>query len=187
MKNPYFNEVAGGVTVGRDRDSWSDNHIENLTARGMLVERYAWAIPNELAIAAIVEGSPILEVGAGKGYWAWLISQEGGDIIATDPDPPTSDVEWHPVWKARAQDVVPDYPDRSLLMVWPNYDDSWSVEALGMYEGDKVYYVGEGRDGRTGPQRFHEMLYEDYHRTETIAIPSYMGIHDALEIWEPAE
>jgi len=39
----HFAEVAGGVTVGPNRDSWSDRVVEVARRRDDLVEEYAWA------------------------------------------------------------------------------------------------------------------------------------------------
>ena len=35
-----------------------------------LIEKFAWAIPNEKALSIIQSFSPLVEMGAGKGYWA---------------------------------------------------------------------------------------------------------------------
>jgi hypothetical protein len=47
--------------------------------RHALVDRYGWAIPTDEAIAALVELSPLVEIGAGRGYWAHLLRQAGAD------------------------------------------------------------------------------------------------------------
>jgi protein-L-isoaspartate O-methyltransferase len=41
-------------------------------------------VPNEEAIRQIAVLSPIVEVGAGLGYWASLIAKAGADIVAYD-------------------------------------------------------------------------------------------------------
>jgi hypothetical protein len=35
--------------------------------------KYAWAIPDERAIRAMYQYGPIVEIGAGKGYWGYLL------------------------------------------------------------------------------------------------------------------
>jgi len=49
-------------------------------------EKYAWAIPNEKALMAISEFAPIIEMGAGAGYWARLLRDRGVEIEAYDCD-----------------------------------------------------------------------------------------------------
>jgi hypothetical protein len=183
IDNPYFDHVAGGVTVGSNRAGWNDKAVDLLEQREELVETYSWAIPNAEAIATIVEHDPIIEVCAGGGYWARLVADAGGEIIATDKDPVVGEGSWYPVWEAGVTDVLPGYPDRTLLLVWPPYDSSVATQALGRYEGDTAIYVGEGRGGCTADDRFHQMLHEQWSLKETVDIPTYLGIHDRLEVW----
>lgn len=186
VDNPYFEAVAGGVTVGSCRETWSDQAVDTLAEREQFAREYAWAIPNADAIETIIEYDPILEVGAGRGYWAHLVSEAGGEILATDDSPPVEDDLWHPVWGASAQAVVTDYPERTLMLVWPTHESSWPTAALGAYRsagGHTVIYVGEGRGGCTADERFHQMLHDEWCLAETVAIPTYLGIHDRLEVW----
>lgn len=154
-----------------------------------LVHLYSWAIPDEAAIDAIIEGGPVLEIGAGTGYWSRLIDDAGGDIIATDLlelDGHWKGVTWFDVVKADAVDAVRRYQQgRSLLVVWPPMTDMAS-EALAAYTGRRVYYVGEGSGGCTGDTVFHRELdiSGDWMLTDTIAIPTWDGIHDRLWIYE---
>jgi len=48
---------------------------------------YAYAIPTHAALERISWYSPVLEIGAGTGYWASLLSKIGCDVIAYDRDP----------------------------------------------------------------------------------------------------
>src|SRR4051794_33637665 len=53
-----------------------------------LFERYAHAVPTSEALQALIELGPLLEIGAGAGYWARLVRDLGGDVIATDTAAP---------------------------------------------------------------------------------------------------
>jgi len=199
--NPYLDEVPGGdgggpagapersggsgEDAGDDADGVVPGPVRLLERRERLVEEYAWAVPNAAAIAAVADEGPILEVGAGGGYWAMLLRQAGVDVIATDPDPPTE--RWSPVAPVRAQDVVADHPDRALLLVWPSGGDRWAAEALAGYEGDTCIYVGEGPGGATADEQFHRLLREHWRRERTVDVPQYPGIRDRLEVWRADE
>lgn len=188
FENPYFEEVAGGVTVGSDRFDWTDRHTETVARRDELVDEFAWAIPNEAAVETLVDHAPLLEVGAGRGYWAWCVRQaadENGTIVATEPDP-RWDEEWTlPILGLDATDAIAEFSDgRTLFLCWPPYADPMAADALDAYGGDTVIYVGEGRGGCTGDDRFHELLHTGWGLVETVAIPTYLGIHDRLEVWE---
>ena len=189
FENPYFEEVAGGVTVGSDRASWSEKAVDLLERREELVEEYSWAIPNREAIETIVEYEPIVEVGAGTGYWAWCIDQLGGVVAATDAEPPEATYRHVASYDARRRvnAMVADELDAALLLVWPPYDNPMAADALEAYPGETVIYVGEGRGGCTGDKRFHRLLHEDWQLTETVDTPTYLGLHDRLEVWRDPE
>ena len=53
-----------------------------------LRRRYAWAVPDERALRILEHFGPIVEVGAGKGYWASLLAARGVDVVAYDAMPP---------------------------------------------------------------------------------------------------
>lgn len=87
-KNPYYDEAA------RAHFKWSVLSVDPSTGksgyrtyRSSLVKQYAWAIPGATSVSRLVELSPVIEIGAGSGYWAKMITQERGLIEAYDPNP----------------------------------------------------------------------------------------------------
>lgn len=54
---------------------------------GRLERWYSHAIPSIEALDLLVELAPLLGVGGGAGYWVRLLSDHGGDVVATEPDP----------------------------------------------------------------------------------------------------
>lgn len=189
VENPYFDTVTGGVTVGGTRASTTPQAVATLERRPQLVQRYAWAIPNWEAIETVVDYEPLLEVGAGNGYWAALVYEAGGDIVATDSlqDLPGEPPAWTDVEPLDARAAIDRYgSSRSLFICWPN-EDGWAANALKAYGeagGRTLVYVGEGRGGCTGDERFHRTLYRDWRLVETVAIPRYLGLRDRLEVWQ---
>lgn len=79
--------------------------------RTELVRKYSWAIAAPQAIAFIVEtlnGRSVVEMGAGTGYWAWMLEQCGVSVIAYDIAPPArAKNDWHSPRKT----VVRHYTD----------------------------------------------------------------------------
>lgn len=67
--------------------------------RSVLVRKFAWSItaPNVLDfIVKTLDGRSVVEMGAGTGYWAWMLTQLGVDVIAYDSDPPEKGTNsWH--------------------------------------------------------------------------------------------
>lgn len=67
-------------------DRSMDDVANTYMARRVLSERFAWAVPTDEAILAIAELGPIVEIGAGTGYWAWLLEQAGAEVLAFDAE-----------------------------------------------------------------------------------------------------
>ena len=157
--NPLLVEWRAAVTDGRDP-----------AAREDLVRRYSFAIPDEHALERARDASPhgILEIGAGTGYWAKMLSNVGVEVVAVDPEPAPSDksiwfagiAPWAPV-EVGDHTSAARYGDRTLLLVWPTHDETWGSDAVSAYAaagGTCVVYVGEPPGGRTGDAVLHALL-----------------------------
>jgi hypothetical protein len=111
-----------------DRMFRSNRLVEAYKAREDARKRYAWAVPTDEALDAIAKLSPIVEIGAGTGYWAALLSTRGADVIAYDRAPGHHANHYHgdsPLWfdvKAGGDSKAADHPDRTLFLCWPPYD-----------------------------------------------------------------
>jgi len=185
MKNPYldsFNRV-------RKDPVWFESAFK---ARQGLVRKYSWAIPNDEAIAKIARYSGVLEIGAGTGYWSWLLRQVGASVIATEPTPGGGDryqftYSWTEKVELSALEAVKQYGEgRALMSVWPCYDKPWCAEALKAYKGSTFIYVGEGMRGCTGDETLHEMLWREdapWDLAESVAIPRWQGLHDQMHVF----
>ena len=175
MNNPYLDEFE------QIKYSWNQ-----LTLRQSLVKKYSWAIPNQEAIDYLVSLSPIVEMGAGTGYWAYLIKQSGGDIIAFDKQPynnPQAENQWTEVLQGectRYKSTVVQYPDRTLFLCWAPYNKPFAYRCLKSYKGTKLVVVGEGQGGCTANDKFFRLLHKEWKVNKEIEIPQYSGIHDYL-------
>lgn len=158
-----------------------------------LVTEYAWAIPSEEALKLILSYGPIVEIGAGGGYWAHLLRERGGDVIAYDPCPEESVTEQAPprrVWtdvEIGDHGRGGDHPDRTLLLVWPSYDEDWAEECLRAYlaaGGQRLVYVGEDWGGCCATEEFFMLAESEMRAGASCAIPRWSFIHDALRVWE---
>jgi hypothetical protein len=151
--------------------------------RKKLIWAYAWAVPSDEALAEIAAHGPVLEVGAGTGYWAWLLAQTGARVRAVDTEPQQSP-RWLPL---EAPDTERDqaFGAETLLLCWPPLDSPMAYEALRAYAargGSRVAYVGEWR-GRTGDAAFHDELETAWTREREIEIPRWPGFEDRLYIY----
>jgi len=116
----YAEGLGSGLIGGFARSLVGD------VIKGRLRKKFAWSIPTPAAIVAIANHSPILEIGAGSGYWAYLLRKHGADVLAYDRKPYRlyPDAAWHhtPAWtgvtEGRARKAK-KFPERSLMLCWP--------------------------------------------------------------------
>jgi hypothetical protein len=186
MENPYL-EVCR--TLPRDgmipmwpwqgKDTFPRFYLvpgKTLDFRRTMVNRFAWAIPNETAVLAIAEYSPLIEIGAGTGYWAWLLRQVGADVIAFDRE--TASRHLYSEVRIGGPEQIAAYPSHTLLLCWPPHDDPMVTECLDRYRGKTLLYVGAG-PGATG---WDERL-DRWERVTEINIPQWDGIRDGLTVY----
>ena len=151
-------------------------------------QRYAYAVPNAAAleaIAAFSEGRPILEIGAGAAYWAYLLQQRGVhvepfDVARLEGKKNTywsyKDAVAPQSWTAVAEGDVHVVPARSatrtLMLIWPPENDAMAYDALRLHRGDRVVFVGK-TDDDTGSKAFFELLAHEWDLAQTLQIPTF--------------
>jgi hypothetical protein len=160
--------------------------------RESFVKKYSWAIPNAHALEAIAKCSPLVEMGAGTGYWASLLRAMGVDVVAYDEAPPgngsVSRNKYHLPFQYTTvveggPNVLWAHSDRALFLCWPPYDDPFAFDSVNLWGGNVLVFVGEGSGGCTGCDTFHDKLREQFLRRQTVEIPTWPGIRDCLTIW----
>jgi hypothetical protein len=162
---------------GRDRDRERLAEI-----RRKLVWAFSWAVPSPEAVRAISEVGPLIEIGAGTGYWAWLLKQAGVDIIAFDraPDAPP---HWTEVSRG-GPERIGEHPGRSLFLCWPPMGETMAAQCLERFRGERVVSIGEAGEGaRTGDARFRSLLAERFELEREVAIPQWPGYSDRVRVY----
>lgn len=166
--------------------------IKMLKMRLVYCDTYAWAIPNDEAMRTLVRHSPIVEIAAGRGYWAGLAASAGASIIAFDANPPTKKDtnQWHrqpgtffKVSKADL-DIVKTYPDRALFLCWPPHGSDVALKTIQNYKGKTIIYVGDDGHVSAGTPEFYKEMSTYFTLEEIVHIPRWPGIHDRLEVWQ---
>lgn len=163
--------------------------------RKEMVHKYSWAVPALPALEALHALGPLVEIGAGLGYWAFLLRQLGADILAYDEEPDplkntyTSEeaarikiVPWTEVLKGGPEKAW-EHRNRALFLCWPPYDDPMAYRCLVQYGGQRIALIGEGRGGCTADDKFFRRLHAGWEQTDEIDIPQWDGIHDYLSIY----
>ncbi len=136
----------------------------------------SFAIPNSEILEKIALCGPIVEVGAGTGYWSAVLKSQGVDVMTYDKFPPKADHSGSMFFDQSYTTVLQgdatlesfwttaELSRRTLLMVWPDNADKWDnphlyhgeatppiwdFECLMRYincGGQTVIYVGERED-----------------------------------------
>ena len=174
LLNPY--EDLFQLLLGQDPQLFlSSGSISSI--RKKLIWAYSWAIPNSEGIHAISRYSPLVEWGAGTGYWAWLLSQTGAQVLAFDREPQQRP-HWYPIERG-SETVLAQYSEHALLMCWPSFESEMASLALDAYQGKSVIYVGEW-NGRTADRVFHQKLKTSWKQVNEIEIPRWPGFLDRI-------
>lgn len=164
---------------------------------------YAFATPSEKAITKLRSLSPIVEIGAGTGYWAHVIQRahaaEAGrsgaavEVLAYDKNPPTNALKsapneyhgrcraWTTVLKGGAE-VLHNHHSSTLLLCYPPPDSSMALDALRTYKGSTVAYVGEWQ-GDTGTRSFEALLSRAFFVEEVVQLPNWGDTCYSLMVW----
>lgn len=160
------------------------------TVKHELQFRCAYAVPNDEALDAIAQlGMPVVEIGAGTGYWMWMLNQAGVPTVGFDHKPTVnnrycSDDHWAEVQEGDHL-VLQDgaYSDHALMLCWPPYDNPMASKCLRTYAGEVLIYVGEPAGGCTAGDSFFKELDAHWEPVIEVDIPQWPGIHDYLGIF----
>ena len=196
-QNPYLDLVQ--VLAGRQGRGWAvpgglASVLDLPARRRELAALFAWAIPDAGALAVLARYAPLLECGAGTGYWAALLRASGVDVEASRPDPAGRSRE-HATTTAtasamergaggqRGQRGAGQPRAHPVSVLAAHDDDDASYRALRAYRGDVLVYVGGGPDGPTGTVRFHRELALNWRAAEQALVPNWPGLRDRLVVY----
>ncbi|MBG0819875.1 hypothetical protein HS048_03825 [Planomonospora sp. ID91781] len=179
--NPYWDIVEPFVFEHEGRRVVNGGRAEGSArlafAQMVLQATYAYAIPSPQTIewmSRFCADTPIVELGAGRGYWAAQLSRSGLVVEAYDVEPPDkaknasfpgaagqTDV-WHPINDLSGFTTRAQAADHVLFLCWPpGWGDEMSSEALTSFEeagGKRLIYIGEPKGGKTGNNAFFDAL-----------------------------
>ena len=195
LDNPYLKDVLALINDIKKRHV-NDSELELLKYRNEYIMKYAFSIPVYPALNAIAAFEPLVEIGAGTGYWAWCLAQMGADVHAYDIRPPGENDPWlwnegnrwfDDTWfhvEQGDESIVDRYPDRSLMLAWPELHDHAAYRALSLYRqagGTRLIYLGD--PGSSGDSAFHTALSE-YRKVYEYSMPCWPGINERCSIYE---
>lgn len=160
-------------------------HAEWADVRSSAIYAFSYSIPSFEVLDELANLGPVVEMGAGSGYWAWMLSQQGVMIECFDSESHLQSPKWFDVKKGDPTDLS-RFKNSTLLMVWPPSDSTFSESCLDHYPGQNLVYVGNLSD--TGPESnalpktatpaFHKRLLENFRLVKTIELPHWPGFKD---------
>ena len=167
---------------------------EVVKLRDRLVSRYSWSIPTEEALRQIAQLSPIVEMGAGTGYWAHLLKRMGADVVAYDRAPPGSLKSlvsacnpWHVGAKQHVKvlngvpETLREHANRTLLLCWPPRGPM-ACQCLKHWKGEHLVHVGEF-GGFTADLKLQDVVRRNFQLVGTVSIPCGPGVNDMMTVW----
>lgn len=195
--NPYESRARPVIRNTETLHGVGIPNARTFEVRSRLRSHYAYAIPNDAAIDTLVDLSPIVEIGAGTGYWAMVIERAGGEVTALDACPAESPDDNGYIGERTYHDVrqgthhaAKCFPEHTLFLCWPddfNQETGWSDQALENYlnaGGDTLALVSEGKNGAAGSDRLFELARNQMEESERVALPQYPSLHDDLVFYE---
>jgi hypothetical protein len=162
--------------------------------RRELAALFSWAIPTDEALDVLAGYAPLVECGAGMGYWTALLRARGVEAVAYDLVPPGGHTlnayhkarraPWTRVHQSSSVAAVRRHRGHTLVLCWPPYaDDAASYATLRAYRGDVVIYIGERDEGATGSVRFHRELRLNWTLIEAVELPHWPRLRDRLMVY----
>jgi len=186
MRVDQFSQSLELLDSGGAQDSAGEADDDLLA----LAQQYAYVFPSDSVLSILADLGPLIEIGAGTGYWAHRLRSIGVDIIAFDQAPVDGDranryhlptTPWTQVQQGD-QTVLPGYADRCLFLCWPPLFSSLG-DCLTYYRGDTIAYIGD--DGYRTARLDH--LHEEFTPVATApvrALDPYPGVRPELSIWK---
>ncbi|WP_307962095.1 hypothetical protein [Salinispora arenicola] len=180
--NPYWDIVAPSVRTEGGRRVVNNGRPQGSArlayAVTVLQASYAYAIPSPETIdwmAQFCAGRSVIELGAGRGYWAAQLSRAGLAVDSYDVEPPdrTDNASFRrvggqvSVWRHigdadEARVRIQDSAESVLFLCWPpGWDDPMAMDVLTAFEeagGSRLVYIGEPKGGKTASDQFFDVL-----------------------------
>jgi len=162
--------------------------------RRELASLFSWAIPNARALEVLAAHAPLVECGAGMGYWSALLRARGVDVLAYDAAPPGRSSKngyhraarepWTKIHRQSSIVAARRHRERTLVLCWPPYDDdAASYAVLRAYRGDTLIHIGEPDEGATGSVRFHRELRLNWTLGQAVDLPRWPRLRDTLMVY----
>lgn len=204
--NPYWDIVGPSIGTDEGRRVVNGGNTNGSVRLGfvqtILQAAYAYAVPSPDTLGWVktfTGGRTVVELGAGRGYWARLLADNGVTVRAFDSEPPDTAANasfpgvagqpdvWFPVGDLGGFEAALT-GDAVLFLCWPpGWGDPMASEALELFEsrgGRRLVYVGEPKGGKTGNDAFFERLSDAWAlESQDDQHVSWWNLTDVAQAW----
>ncbi|GMF56150.1 unnamed protein product [Phytophthora fragariaefolia] len=202
QKKHYRRERNNSARTGGDADGSSLVEMPSYpllsqwrnNCRDWCCHLYAYATPTQEALDVMAKHAPIVEVGAGTGYWTSLLQRDKVDVVAYDKAPPSAEGAEGNAYHGHVPPFCSvgrggpevlgqeDMIGRSLFLCYPPPGDSMAVRSVQLFQGDVILHVGEWQ-GDTGDNRFESELQRRFVLEQEISLPNWGNSAYGLTVW----
>lgn len=149
---------------------------------------FSCSIPNEQALDKLKALSPIIEIGSGSGYWAYLLTHKGADVVAVDNHTEhlwTYGNDWRTMWfdktiEADGYKFLQDnngMSERTLFLCWPRVD----TDILSMFRGRNFVLICRPY---IDPIWFAMRTQNKWRCLEIVYLPNWLERRDQMMIFK---
>lgn len=178
--------AAGLVAEPRDPDTTAALRL----VRGAFIRAWGYSVPCAEAVIALRKLRPLVEVGAGTGYWTAMLQSAGHDMIATDLQ--AEGVLSHgfrigahcSIESLEGQEAVRLHPERDVFCSWPTQGSTWVLSAAqAIQPGRRLALIADGPGGVTGTPELFDFLTEKFEVTNRVILPQFKNAYDHLTVY----
>jgi hypothetical protein len=205
-------ELGSNPSEYRETACWRHDEDNQSQIRQHLTHKYAFGVPGDEALECLARYGPLVEIGAGTGYWARCLRERGVDIVAYDvmgdswrswfrpsilaetrrggiraieslPHPHRAEpVLWTEVLRGGPEELG-GHAERTLLLCWPDPWSGFDEASLLAYRGGRVAVVGEPGAAGPGSQGFQALLQRSWQQIEEAPVPRWPESEDRLIVY----
>jgi len=196
---PCWDTMFAPTTSEEDRDAaWSRLEVIGHSIQ----QEFSWACPDARALRIAAHFSPLVEIGAGKGYWSKLLKETHAcDVLCFDKYVATAykkEEMWDSVLEG-GPEVLQDKrtEGRNLFLCYPDEAEAMSMPCLDNFVGGEyVIHVGElfvtgtktgGAQspwGRSTSSDFQVALSESFSLVLQAKLPCFPYANDYISVWK---